>query len=49
MPENGETDPGCFKSLNGRDVTKQAIIDVNSIVSGQNYNILSSIIAKLAY
>ena len=24
-------------SANGRDVTKQAIIDVNSIVSGRNY------------
>ena len=33
-----------LKSANGRDVTKQAIIDVNSIVSGQN---LTSIIAQM--
>ena len=36
-----------LESPNGRDVTKRAIIDVNSIVSGQNYDILISIIAKL--
>ena len=33
------------KSHNGRDVTKWAIIDVNSIVSGRDYDILTSIIA----
>ena len=31
----------------GRDVTKRAQIDVHSLVSGQNYDILTSIIAKL--
>ena len=31
----------------GRDVTKRAIIDVNSVVSWWNYDILTSIIAKL--
>ena len=38
-----------LKSANGRDVTKRAIIDINSIVSGQNYinDILTSIIAQL--
>ena len=36
-----------LESPNGRDVTKRAIIDVNSIVSRQNYDILISIIAKL--
>ena len=36
-----------FKVPNGHDITKQAIIDVNSIVSGRNYDILTSIIAKL--
>ena len=34
-------------AVHGHDVTKGAIIDVNSIVSGQNYDILTSIIAKL--
>ena len=28
---------------NGRDVTKRAIIDVNSIVSGRGYDILTLI------
>ena len=37
----------CLKSGNGRDVTKRTIIDVNSIVSGRNYDILTSIIAQL--
>ena len=32
---------------NGRDVTKRAIVDINSIVSGWNYDILTSIITKL--
>ena len=32
---------------NGPDAIKRAIIDVNSIVSGQNYDILASIIAQL--
>ena len=32
---------------NGCDVTKGVIIDVNSIVSGRNYDILTLIIAKL--
>ena len=32
---------------NGRDVTKRAIIDVDSIISGRNYDILTSIIAQL--
>ena len=38
-----------LKSPNGRDVTKRAIIDVYSIVSGRNCDrpILTSIIAKL--
>ena len=35
------------QSANGCDVTKRAIIDVNSIVSGRNYDILASIIAQL--
>ena len=30
-----------------RDVTKQAITDVNSFVSRRNYDILTSIIAQL--
>ena len=30
-----------------RYVTRRAIIDVNSIVSGRNYNILTSIIAQV--
>ena len=34
-----------LKSSNGHDVTKRAIIDVNSI-SGRNYDILTSIIAQ---
>ena len=34
-------------SVNGRDVPKRAIIDGNSIVSGWNYDILTSIIAQL--
>ena len=34
-------------SLAGHDVTKRAIIDVISIVSGRNYDILTSIIAQL--
>ena len=33
--------------VNGRDFTKRAIIDVNSIVSGRNYDILDCIIAQL--
>ena len=36
-----------LKSANGRDVTNRAIIEVNSIVSGRNYDILASIIAQL--
>ena len=36
-----------LKSPNGRDVTKRAIIDGNSIVSGRNYDTLTSIIAQL--
>ena len=36
-----------FKSANGCHVTKRAIIDVNSIVSGRNYAILTSIIAQV--
>ena len=37
------------KSPNGCDITKRATVDVNSIVSGRNYDIgiLTSIIAKL--
>ena len=35
-----------LKSGNGRDVTKRAIMSVNSIVSGQNYDILTSIITS---
>ena len=35
------------QSGNGRDVIKRAIIDVNSIVSGRNYDILTSIIAQM--
>ena len=34
------------KSQYGRDVTKRAIIGVISIVSGRNYDILTSIIAQ---
>ena len=34
-------------AVHGSDVTKGAIIDINSIVSGRNYDILTSIIAKL--
>ena len=30
-----------LKSLNGRDITKWALIDANSIVSGWNYDILT--------
>ena len=30
-----------------RDVSKRAIIDVNSIVSGRNFHILTSIIVQL--
>ena len=37
---------GGLKSPNGRDVTKRAIIDVNSVVSGRNYDILTSITAS---
>ena len=37
-----------LKLANGRDVTKRAIIDVHSIVPGRNYDILTSIIAKLS-
>ena len=36
-----------LKSPNSRDVTKRAIIEVNSMVSGSNYDTLTSIIAKL--
>ena len=39
--------PRRYKSANGHDVTKQEIIDVNSIVSGRNCDILTSIIAQL--
>ena len=35
-----------LKSPNGRDVTKRVIIDANSIVSGRNYDILTSIRLK---
>ena len=35
-----------LKSPNGRDVTKWVIIDANSIVSGRNYDILTSIRLK---
>ena len=35
------------KSANGRGETERAIIDVNSVVSGRNYAILTSIIAHL--
>ena len=34
-------------ALNGGDVTKQGIRDINSIVSGWNYDILTSIITTL--
>ena len=34
-------------SANGCDVTKRATIDFDSIVSGRNYDILTSIIAQL--
>ena len=36
-----------LKSANGCDVTKRAIIDVNSVVSGRNYEIVTSNIAQL--
>ena len=36
--------PERLKSPNGRNITKRAIIDVNSIVSWWNYDILTSII-----
>ena len=36
-----------LKLPNGRDVTQRAITDIISIVSGQNYDILTSIVAKL--
>ena len=36
-----------LKSSNGHDVTKRAIIDVNSIIYGRNYDIYASIIAQL--
>ena len=40
--------PCWFKSPNGHDVTKRATgLHVNSIVSGRNYDILTSIIAQL--
>ena len=32
-------------SANGRDVTKRAIIEGNSIVSGRNYDMLTLVIA----
>ena len=35
------------QSPNGCDVSKRAIIDVNSVVSGRNYDIFTSIIAHL--
>ena len=38
---------GSIKSPNGRNVITQAIIEVNCIVSGRNYDILTSIIAQL--
>ena len=37
----------ALKSPTGRDVTKRAIIDLTSIISGRNYDILTSIIAQL--
>ena len=36
-----------LESVNGCDVTERAIIGVNSIPSGWNYDILASIIAQL--
>ena len=36
-----------IKSANGSDVSKRAIIDGNSVISGRNYVILTSIIAQL--
>ena len=33
--------------MTGHDVTKRAIIDVNAIVSGRNYDILTLIIAHV--
>ena len=36
-----------LRSANGRDVTKRPITYVNSIVSGRNYDTLTSIIAQL--
>ena len=33
--------------MNARDVTKRAIIDVNSVMSGRNYGYFSSIIAQM--
>ena len=36
-----------LKSSNGRDVTKSVIIDVNSIVSAQDYDIYASVIADV--
>ena len=41
------TRKSVLKSANGYDVTKWAIIYVNSIVSGRNYGNLTSIIAQL--
>ena len=35
------------KSPNDRHVTKRVIIYVNAVVSGRNYDILTSIIAQL--
>ena len=36
-----------LKSGIGRDLTKRAILDIMSLVSGQNYDILASNIAQL--
>ena len=36
-----------LKSMNGRDVTKRAIMDGNSFVSGRNYDILTLIVTHL--
>ena len=44
---NSYTSEDWLKSTNGRDISKRAITDVNSIVSGRNFDILTSIIAQL--
>ena len=38
---------GSSHPMQGCDVTKRAIIDVNYVVSGRNYDIFTSIIAQL--